>query len=452
MQTTQNINFRCPNCGFQTGASVTTIIDVAENPQAKAQLLQGALNVIQCPNCSTPSTASTPMVYHDASKETLITFVPMAMNMPEQEADKMLGSLINEVTSNMDQKLVKGYIFQPKRALTMQGFLEQILETDGITKEMQEEQRERARLAQMFLQTDPETFEDLVQEHDDKIDEQFFTTLSMIAQQTAQQGRGDMAEYVLGVQQRIAELSTAGKELLTRAEEQQALLEEVATQLQGLGEQPTPDDVVELVAPYGEDTDRLQAFVGLARPIFDYHFFEALTKRIASADDEERARLESLRDNIMGLTQVIDQQQQSEMQAAAELLREIMNAPDLDEAIRQHMGNISETFMAVLELNINEAEKQGDIAASSKLKEVREHVVAALQSNMRPDVRFINNLLAAESQTDAQALIQAEAPEHGPEVLETFDALMEVIAAQGQTEIVQRLQLLKEMTAEVVEA
>ena len=116
MQTTKNIDFRCPSCGYTGTSSVTAIVDPSENPQAKDLLLTGRLNVIQCPNCGTPSTASTPLVYHDASKEMLLTFVPMQLEMNEQEADKFIGQLIREITDNMDSKMVKGYILQPTPA------------------------------------------------------------------------------------------------------------------------------------------------------------------------------------------------------------------------------------------------------------------------------------------------------------------------------------------------
>jgi hypothetical protein len=444
MQTTTPIDFRCPSCGYATQAAVTAIVDVAHNPEEKARLLSGTLNTIQCPNCNVPSTAATPLLYHDASKELLITLVPMGLGLSEQETDAFIGTLMKQVMNGMDQKMVKGYIFQPRRAMTMQGLVEQVLEGDGVTREMQAEQQERARLVQMFLQTDPDTLDSLVQEHDDKIDEQFFTMMSVAAQQTAQQGRPDIAEHILMVQERIATLSTAGQTLIEQAENQQVILEEVATQLQSLGSQPTPTDVVEVVLPYATDEERLQAFVGLARPIFDYRFFEALTEIINDASADDREMLEHLRETILRLTQVMDQQQQAEMQEAVSVLRDVVNAPDPEAAIRENLGRIDETFMALLELNIQEAEKQGEVAASARMKTIRDRLMEILQENMRPDVRFINDLLSAESESVARQMVRDQAVDFGVELLDTFDALIEVIGAQGQQEIVGRLTLLKQ--------
>ncbi|MFN8450295.1 MAG: hypothetical protein U0521_17340 [Anaerolineae bacterium] len=43
----------------------------------------------------------------------------------------------------LPQQSMKGYLFQPRRALTMQGLIEQVLQADGVTPEMIGEQRAR---------------------------------------------------------------------------------------------------------------------------------------------------------------------------------------------------------------------------------------------------------------------------------------------------------------------
>ncbi len=452
MQTTKPIEFNCPACGQRSQAAVTTIIDPAHNPQAKQQLLAGALNSVPCPNCGTRSTASTPLVYHDATKEMFISFVPMQLNMHETEAEKFIGVLTREVTDSLDGKMIKGYLLQPRRALTMQGLIEQVLEADGVTKEMMDAQKERSRLAQMFLQTDPSTYDVLVAEHDDKLDMEFFQTMSLMAQRYMHEGRQDLADEVLMVQQRIAELSTVGQDLIKQTELQEGLVREVAQLLQSLGERPTPADVVTLVKPYAEDDDRLQAFVGLARPMFEYHFFEELTSEIAKAPADERPKLEAMRDTILQLTQMLDQQSQMQVQAVADLLRQILTAQDPEAVVRANLSVIDDNFMAILEMNINEAEKQGDIAASAKLKSIRDTIMGILRENMHPSVRFVSDLLSTESEAKARELIQTEAASHGDELFEVFDALIETMQAQGQAMVVDRLTTLRRITDEILSA
>ncbi|MEM6283151.1 MAG: CpXC domain-containing protein, partial [Chloroflexota bacterium] len=342
MLTTKTIAFSCPACGVQSTAPVTTIIDPTENPEAKSQLLAGQLNVVQCPNCGTRSTAATPLLYHDAENELLITFVPMQLNMDDKESEKVIGTLMNEVTKSLEGKMIKGYIFQPRRALTIQGLIEQVLEADGVTPEMMSEQKERSRLVQTFLQTDPASYAALVAEHDDKLDMQFFQTMTIIAQRYMQEGRMELAEQVLMVQQRIAELSTVGKELIQQSEQQDSMVREIAEKLQAMGTSPTPADVVALVQPYAEDEARLQAFVGLARPIFDYAFFQELTGVIDGTPEAERAPLENLRNSLAEYTQAVDQQAQMQMQAAANVLRQILQSPDPQAAIAANLQLIDD--------------------------------------------------------------------------------------------------------------
>lgn len=453
MQTTKNLDFQCPNCGFQSQSRVTTIIDPAHNPEAKQRLIAGQLNVVQCPNCGQPNTISTPIVYHDASKELLITFVPAQLGMSEQDADKFVGILTREVTDALDSKLIKGYIFQPRRSLTMQGLIEQVLEADGVSREELEGQKERSRLVQTFIQSEPDAYPALVQEHDSKLDEQFFQIMSIVAQRYLQEGREDIAEHVLVVQEKIAELSTFGKELLARTAQQEQIVREAAQTLDNFQTRPTPADLIALVKPHINDVDRLQAYVGLARPLFDYAFFEALTEEINQAAATERPQLEGLRDNILQLTKVVDEQAEMQLQAAANVLRQILTAGDDDaiqNMIQANINAIDDTFMTVLELNIREAERQGDIAASARMKSIREKVIEALQSRMRPEVRFINELMMAESQSTAREMLEKHAAQFGNVLLETFDTLREVIEAQGETQVVERLDTLKAMAQEIL--
>ncbi len=452
MQTTRTIDFSCPACGTQSRAAITAIVDVDHNPEAKGLLLSGQLNAVQCPNCNTRSAAASPLLYHDANKELLITFIPMQVNMSEAESDKLIGGLMREVTDAMDSKMVKGYIFQPKRALTMQGLIEQVLEGDGVTKDMMDAQKERSRLVQLFLQTDPTTYAALIEEHDAKLDMGFFQTMSLVAQQYMDEGRADMADHVLTVQQKIAELSTVGKDLIQQSMAQEQMIQNVAQELQALGNRPTPADVVALVRPYAEDNERLQAFVGLARPLFDYAFFQELTTEIGKAPENERPTLEALRSALTELTQMVDEQGKMQMQAAANVLRQILTSPDPAAAIQANLQFIDDTFMAVLDMNIQEAERQQDIAASARLKSIRDVVMQALQASMNPEVRFINDLLSQETEADARRMIQARAGEFGAGILEVFDTLNEVMMAQGQPKIAERIRLLRDATEDALKA
>jgi hypothetical protein len=90
----------CPNCRQPVAADIDQLFDVGQDPTSKQRLLSGSFNSIQCQVCGYQGNAATPIVYHDPSKELLLTFVPPELNLPMSEQERMLGSLINQVVNH----------------------------------------------------------------------------------------------------------------------------------------------------------------------------------------------------------------------------------------------------------------------------------------------------------------------------------------------------------------
>lgn len=103
-----------------------------------------------------------PLLYHDGSKELLISFVPMELGLSRDAQEKAIGDLLREVTTNLPQGAFKAYMLQPKQALTMQGLVDQVLQADGVTPEMLQAQRDRVKLVETFIQASEETLPDFV--------------------------------------------------------------------------------------------------------------------------------------------------------------------------------------------------------------------------------------------------------------------------------------------------
>ncbi len=438
---------QCANCQQPIQAIVESIIDTAQDPQAKARLLTGRLNVVRCPNCGAPNTVLTPLLYHDPGKELLIAFVPMELGLPKDAQEKLIGDMMRELTSQLPQGAFKGYMFQPRQALSMQGLIDQILQADGVTPEMMEEQRARARLVEMFLQTTEENLPALVEQYDDQIDASFFQTMTLMTQQIAQDGRPDVAQQLLDLQSRIAELSTFGRRLIEQELNQETIVREVADAINALGEQAQRGDFLDLALQYAGDDQRLEALVGLARPAMDYTFFQELTMGIGQAPAQERESLEALRDRLLELTAMVDQQTEMALQGAARLLQTILVSDNPDELIRENLPLFDYTFMQVLAANIQEAERQGDINAAARLKSVYERIVAVLQDAMPPELRFINELLSTQSEEDARALIAERVGEFGEPLLEAMDIVEQQLLGRSDPALLQKLTFLREATA-----
>ena len=441
---TTTMTMQCPNCGTPNQATVENLIDLTRNPALKNALLSGRLNTIKCANCGVPSAVAAPLLYHDPGKELLISFVPMELNLPKEQQDRVVGDLLKQLTDSIPKESFKGYMFQPKQALTMQGLVEQILEADGVTQEMMNAQRNTVKLVEELLHAGPDKLDDLIQMHDAEINAQFFQAAMAMMQRSAEDGQQNVVNALAAIQERAAQLSTYGQELTKQAAQREAVVREVADRLRAFDEQPQTSDIVDLTIDFANDDEYLQAIVGLIRPALDYQFFQTLSQRIDQTQEAERSKLESLRNRLLELTQMADQQAQLAMQNAAQVLQAIASSTDMDATIAEYSDLIDDTFMAVLAANIQESEKRADIQASSRLKQIYEKIVAYLQQNMQPELQLMNDLLTAESEEQAMALLADGIDQFGEDVLDIMDSVGQMLGQQGQTELAQKLAFLRE--------
>lgn len=442
---------RCSNCGQPIQAQIHNVIDTSKTPQLKMQLLSGQLNVADCPTCGASSALHVPLLYHDPAKELLVAYVPMELNMSNDQQERTIGDLMNQ----LPKENFKGYMFNPKRAISLQGLLDLILESDGVTPEMMQEQRARLDLAQKFMDVETEEdFYQLAKDNDDKIDLRFFQALSLIAQRAAQSGQMEVAQGIAGIQSLLMEISSYGKKVAQDREVQEEVVKEVADEIEALGDKAGRSEFLDIAIKFVDQENHLQALVGLVRPVFDYQFFEELTAKIDAASADEQVKLKELRDKLNEMTAILDQQSQMQVQAAVTLLQQLVNTDEsqLDEVIAQNIMLIDDVFLQVLGANIDEMKRRNNVQASVRLKQVYEHVTNILQSQMQPELVFINELLSANSKSEAQAMITEHAKSFGTPLLEVFDAVAEVLTAQGQDELVARLSGLREDTVAALEA
>ena len=169
---------QCPNCKQPILADVEQLFDVGVDPQAKERLLGGNVNAIRCPNCGFQGPLATPIIYHDPSKELLLTYFPPELNLPIMEQEKRIAPLLNRVVNSLKAEQRKGYLLKPQQMFTLQSLIEKVLEGEGITKEMLDAQRKRVELLQRMLTASEASLPDLVKAESASIDAEFFTLLS----------------------------------------------------------------------------------------------------------------------------------------------------------------------------------------------------------------------------------------------------------------------------------
>ncbi len=443
-------SIQCPNCRQPFAVNVEQVIDVGRDPAAKTRLLAGQVNVARCPHCGYQAALGAPLLYHDPAHELLLTFVPMELGMKKDEQERVIGNLVRGLMNSIPAEQRRGYLFQPRTVLTMQGLFEAILAADGVTPEMLEAQRVKLRLAETLLQSDLEQLPELVKQNDERIDMEMFEIITAAAENALRSGRQDLAQHALQIRDEVMSLSTAGQKALADAESQEKAIQAVVDAVQALGAEAELDDFVDLVIRLSEDERQLDAVVGLQYPVMDYRFFQALTSRVDQASGDEQKRLAAVRNRITELIEMIRQQQEAAAQEAVQVLQDILGAASVEEGIQRNAGRINDTFMMVLAANIQAAEERKDLMASARLKQVREAVMKLVQSSAPPELQFVSSLLQRESLEEAQKLLDAQGGQYGPAILDLMDALLEDLEARGETRISERLQALRTYAAGVV--
>lgn len=428
----------CPNCRMPVTATIEQLFDMAQDPGAKRRFLSGRFNIINCPNCRYQGQVATPLLYHDPDKELLLSFVPMELGLPQAEQERIIGRLMNDVINKLPQEKRKGYLLNPKPALTFQGMMDRVLEGEGVTREMMEAQKAKAQLVQLLLTTTEEQLPALVKERDAELDYTFFQILAASAEGQAAEGNQGGAQRLLNLRNKLLELSSFG----AQARQRQQMLEDTARELQALGDKLTRDKLLELVLK-AESDDRLAAYVSLARPGMDYTLFEALTKRIDKAQGAEKDRLTHIRDTLLQLTQDVDQATKAQMEEASQLLRQLLEAPDLSQALMDNLPRIDDAFMAVLNLNLEAAQKAGRPDVLERLNQIHAAIMQLIQESSPPEIKFINELMQIEAEEVAVAVLKKRASEINQPLVEAMTYLVENLRQSGQPEAAERLDRLR---------
>ncbi len=428
----------CPQCRMPVTANLEQIFDVAQDPSAKQRFMSGRFNVINCPHCRYQGQVATPLLYHDPDKELFMTFVPMELGLPQNEQERVIGKMMNDVINKLPPERRKGYLLSPKPAFTLPGMIERVLEGEGITKEVLEAQRGKVQLLQSLLSAPEDQWPTLIQQNDANVDTTLFQLLSGSAEATAAGGNQAGAEKMMTLQAALIQNSTFGAQLRRRQE----VLQEVARELQALAQQLTPDKLLELVTQT-DDEDRLAAYVSYARPGMDYAFFEALTRRIDKAQGADKERLTKIRERLLALTTQVDQATQARMAEATALLQKILQAPDPRAAIAENLARIDDTFMTVLSLNVEAAERANRKDVVERLTRLNEEIMAVMQEAAPPELQFINDLLQMETEAAAEEALKAQAGQVTPEMVETMAYVGESLRQNGQDAMAERLERLR---------
>lgn len=415
----------CPSCSTRFAAQVYNIVDAQRTPELKQMLLQGGLNVAQCPNCGTTTQLSVPMGYHDAEHQLFMTYVPMELNLPLPEQEKLIGQMTKAITDGIPQDQFKAYLLQPQTVLTMQSFMEKVYGTEGITPEMLARQRDQSQLLQQLLTTNNSNFKELLAQNENLVDETFMAMIGANLQSVEQSQAPQANEIFIRLTNLQAWLYThteIGREL----ERQQIAIrafQQAVQQNEGLSYELFVDHLLANI----DDEPVLDTIIQMGYQGIRYELFSHLTEKIdATTDPAQKEKMESLRARLLEMYESMQVQAREQIAQAQETLDGLIEADDLDGAISEAATKIDDSFIYFLSAQINQAEQQKDSERLTALKRVHEAIMSEAEKQMPPELKLINDLLTAEDPAERQRLIDSIPAEERPQMA----ALLQIMGAE----------------------
>ncbi len=433
---------QCPNCRNAITADVYQLLDVDQVPQIKQALLSGGLNMAQCQNCGWSGQIAAPLVYHDSAHDLLMTFVPMELNLPYDQQERMMGQLVRAVVENVPQEKRRAYLLQPQQIFRWQTFMEKVYETEGITPEMLQKQQRQVELLQTLMKADTDVVAYLFKERKSDIDDDGFVQMVQATlQQAVQAQQSEAMTRLSNLQYLVMTQTAAGK----RAERRQLAINALQQEAKA-NNGVTPQMVANHVIKNIDDDATIDAIVEATGAI-SYEFFSVLTQKMDSAakvgDQRTVNRLTEIRTRLL---KIYDEMQKVSAQLMAEALNTvnmIADAPDKRLAIQQMAEQINDAFMITLEQQIEIAQESADLNRIVALKEIRTHLQEIMRQSNDPSMQMITAMLQAPSERELHQFLDANAQYVNQDLLASFDALSAELPADAPNEVRVRLGQLR---------
>jgi len=415
----QAASLRCPRCGFSYQTPIFSIIDVSQTPELKQVVLSGSLNASQCPNCGNINTVVAPLLYHDPAHEFLGVFIPPQLNLNEAQRQKIIGDLSNALMNSIPAEQRRFYMLNPQQFLSMESLIEKLLGFEGITPEMLAASRKKLGLVQDLVRVRNDTiaFNIVVKDNEKLLDQEFFTLLSQLLMAAQEQGDREQAAALAEVREKLLPITEFGRRIL---KQRQAI--------QNLGERPSRERILQAILQ--GDVDEAEAIAVVARPVMDYRFFQELTARIEALPAEQRATQEQKRQRILEVLETLRAADQAALQAAQQVLQELLAAEDLDKAVAELLPYVDQTVLTLLLANIEEAERRGATAALKRLNEVWERLTAAMKAAIPPEVQLLYALTEADYPDGTRQILREHKDLVTPQFLQLLEESIQSLEAE----------------------
>jgi len=386
----------CPSCNSPFQAPVEQVLDVNADPSAKSRVINNLVNVAECPHCGYRGELKLPFLYHDPENELALIYMPMEAGRDDLARQQAIGKLTSAVMEDLPPEERKAYLLQPQVFLTLDNIRKKVLEAEGVTPEMLEEQKAKSNLLKRMIDAPSDgVLKAMIEENDSAIDADFFGLLAMNVEMAQAGGQMAVVQRLGALHDALLDLSSEGQAIKAQGE--------VADELR---DEPTREKLLELLVQ-ATDERIVELLVAIGRQLLDYSFFQAFTSRIDStSDEEEKERLISLRADVLDIRDRIDAETQAVLKKRSELLQGILSSDDPGALMQRRASELDQLFLSVLEMNLERAQENGDVELAKALQSIKNMILRLMEQSLPPEVRFFNRLMAAEDDTEVDKLLQ----------------------------------------------
>jgi hypothetical protein len=131
------------------------------------------------------------------------------------------------------------------------------------------------------------------------------------------------------------------------------------------------------------------------------------------------------------------------MAEAAETLKTILEAPDMETAVVENFPRLDDAFMYFLIQRINQAEEGGNTEQAAQLRQIQELIAAAANAQVPPEIRLLNQMLEAPSDVEREQILDENPQLVGQEILQVLDAVEQQVEQQGQEDVLANVKASK---------
>jgi hypothetical protein len=175
---------------------------------------------------------------------------------------------------------------------------------------------------------------------------------------------------------------------------------------------------------------RIRAYVQLARGGMDYVFFQNLTEKIDKASGDEKKRLESIREKLLGYVSEVDKQLEARLKQAQDFVESLLKQEDVEKATRDNIEGFTQDSVEVVNQFLQQASAKNDYTRMGKLQKMAQILQEA--SAPPPEVAFIEQLIQAPDDAGVEKMLTENDTMINDQFLEALSGLVAQMDAQAE--------------------